>query len=167
MVGFIAKAIQKVKNVCTHSPRTCSCCSRKLVCGDQCGVENFLMQLYVGTCHVLSAEVAIAMAVPIENPANCEVGGVIRFLQVDENLGYFAEETSSRVDLFCCTTMHVRIVHGRHKPCCVSYSSGTSSSILRTVRTWYHRSFSCFQKWRSMLMVNASQMMKIWRRLVE
>ena len=40
-----------------------------------------LMQLYVGPCHVASADIAVAMDVPIENPADCEVQGVIRFLQ--------------------------------------------------------------------------------------
>ena len=72
--------------------------------------------------------------------------GVIRFLQADEILGYLAEEPSSRVELFCCTTMHVRILPGRHKPCYVSNSVGTYLSILRTVRTWDRRTFSCFQK---------------------
>ena len=84
------------------------------------------MQLYVGPCHVVSAEIAVAMAVPIENPADCEVRGVIRFLQADEILGYLAEEAGSRVELFCCATMHVRILSGRHKACCVSNSIGTS-----------------------------------------
>ena len=40
-----------------------------------------LMQLYVGTFHVVSAEIAVTMGVPIENPVDCEVWGVIRFLQ--------------------------------------------------------------------------------------
>ena len=35
------------------------CCSRSLVSGVQCGVENCLMQLYVGPCHVVSAEIAV------------------------------------------------------------------------------------------------------------
>ena len=77
------------------------------------------MQLYVGTSHMVRAEIAGAMAMPIENPAVCEVWGVIRFLQVDEILGYLAEQANSRVELFCCTTMHVCILPGRHKPCCV------------------------------------------------
>ena len=72
------------------------------------------MQLYVRPCHVVSAEIAVA--VPIENPVDCEVRGVIRFLQADEILGYLAEEASSRVELFCCTTMHVCILAGRYKP---------------------------------------------------
>ena len=101
------------------------------------------MQLHVGPCHVVSAEIAVAMAVPIENPADCELRGDIRFLQADEILGYLAEEASSHVELFCCTTMHVRI---RHKPCCVNNSIGTSSSILRTVGTCRRRTFPCFQK---------------------
>ena len=104
------------------------------------------MQLYVGPCHGVSAEITVAMAVPIGNSDDCEVRGVIRFLQADEILGYLVGETSSRVELFCCTTMHVRILPGRHKPCCVSNSTETSSSILHTVRTWHRRIFSCFQK---------------------
>ena len=93
------------------------------------------MQLYVGPCHVVSAEIGVAMVVPIENPADCEVQDVIRFLQADEILGFLAEEASSRVELYCCTTMHVRILPGTQKPFCMSSSIGTSSSILRTVRT--------------------------------
>ena len=84
------------------------------------------MQLYVEPCHVVSAEIAVAMAVPIENPTNCEVRGVICFLQADEILGYLAEEANSRVELFCYKTIHVRILLGRHKPCCLSNSIGTS-----------------------------------------
>ena len=99
---------------------------------------------------------------PIENPADCEVRGVIRFLQADGILGYRAEEASSRVELFCCTTLQVRTLLGRHKSCCVSNSNGTPSSILRTVRTWHRRTFSCFQKWRITLLVNTSQIMKTW-----
>ena len=102
------------------------------------------MQLHVESCHVVSAEMAVAMAVLIENTADCEVRGVIRFLQADEILGYLAEETSSRMEIFSCTTMHVRILPGRQKPCYVSNSIGTSSSILRIVQTWHRR--TCFQK---------------------
>ena len=80
------------------------------------------MLVYVGSCHVVSAEIAVAMVVPIENPSECEVRGVIRLQQADEILGYLAEEASSRVEFFCCTTMHVRILPGRHKPCCESNS---------------------------------------------
>ena len=123
------------------------------------------MQLYVGPCHVVSAEIAVAMAVRIENHADCEIPGVTRFLQADEILGYLAEEASSRVELFCCTTMRVRILPGRHRICCMSNSIGTSSSILRTVRTWHRRTFSCFKKRRRPLLVNASQIMKICRML--
>ena len=46
------------------------------------------MQLYVGPCHVVSAEIAVDMAMPIENPADCEVRYVIGFLQADEIFGY-------------------------------------------------------------------------------
>ena len=143
------------------------CYSRSLVSGVQGDVEKLLMQLYVWPCHVLSAEIAVAMAVTLENAADCEVRGVIRFLQADEILVYLAEEASSRVELFCCTTMHVSLLPGRHKPCCASNSIGTSSSIIRTVLTWNLRTFSCFQKWRSTLLVNASQMKKTWRMLCD
>ena len=88
------------------------------------------MQLYVGPCHVVSAKIVVTMAVPIYNPADCEVRGVIRFLQADEMLGYLAEVTRSHVELFCCTTMHVHILPDRHKPCCVSNSIGTSLNIM-------------------------------------
>ena len=104
------------------------------------------MQLYVEPCHVVSSEVAVVMAVPIENPADCELRGVIRFLQADEILDYVAEEASSRVELFFCTKMYVRILTGRQKACCLSHSIGTSSSVLHTVRTWQRLIFSCFQK---------------------
>ena len=63
---------------------------------------------------MVSPEIAVGMAVSIENPADCEVRGVIRFLQADEILGYLAEEASSRVELLCCTTMLVHILPGRH-----------------------------------------------------
>ena len=75
------------------------------------------MELHVGPCHVVSAEIAVAIAEPMENPADCEVRGVIRFLQAYEILGYLAEETRSRVEFLCCATRHVRILSGRHKPC--------------------------------------------------
>ena len=49
----------------------------------------------------------------MDNPADCEVRGAIRFLQADEILGYLSKEAISRVELFCCTTMHVRMLPGR------------------------------------------------------
>ena len=60
------------------------------------------MQLYVEPCHVVSAKIAV----PIENPADCEARGVICFQQADEVLGYLTEEASSRVELFCCTSAY-------------------------------------------------------------
>ena len=117
------------------------CCSRSLVSGVQCDVEKLPHAVGVGPCHVVSAEIAVAMAVPIENPADCAVRGVIRSLQADEILGYLAEESSSLVKFFCCTAIHVCILLGRHKSCFRSNSIGTSSSILRTVRTWHRRTF--------------------------
>ena len=157
--------MQKVKNVCAYSPHTCFVAVDNWFLAFSLMLKSCLMQLYVGPCHVVSAGITVAMAVPIESPADCEVRGVIRFKQADDILGYFAEEVSSRVELLCCTTMDVRILPGRHKPCFVSNSIGTSSSILRTVRTCHHRTFSFLQKWRSTLLVNASQIMKKWRKL--
>ena len=78
-------------------------------------LKSCLMHLYVGPCHAVSAEITVAIAVLIENPAGCELRGVIRFLQDDEILGYLAEDASSRVELFCCMTMHVRILPGSNK----------------------------------------------------
>ena len=77
----------------------------------------------------LSTEIAVAMAVPIDNPADCEVRGVIRFLQADEILGYLAEEASSRMELFCCTTMHVRIL-GHLRASSVQSGPGTVGLFL-------------------------------------
>ena len=45
------------------------------------------MQLYVRPCHAVNAELSVDVAVAIENPADCEVQGVIGFLQADEILG--------------------------------------------------------------------------------
>ena len=50
-----------------------------LVSGVQCGVEKLLMQLYLGPCHKVSAEIAVVMTVLIENPADCQVRGVVLF----------------------------------------------------------------------------------------
>ena len=36
---------------------------------------------------MVSAKLAVAMAVPVENPADCKARGVTRFLQADEILG--------------------------------------------------------------------------------
>ena len=162
-VNTHTRVIQKVRNVYAYSPGTC------FVAADHwflvfSVILNYLTQLYVGPCRVVSAEIVVAFTVPIENPADCEVRGVIRFQLADEILGYLAEEASSRVELFCCMIMHVGILPGKHKSCCVSNSIGTSSSILRIVRTWHRRTFSCFQKW-STLLVNASQMMETRRML--
>ena len=76
------------------------CCRRSLVSGVQCHIENCLKQLYVGPCHVVSAEIAVSMTVPLENPTDCEMRGVIRFQQTDDALGYFAEYASTRVEFF-------------------------------------------------------------------
>ena len=105
------RAIHKVKNVCAYSPRTC------FVAADHwflvfSVMKSFLMLLYVGSCDVVSAEIAVFMAVPIENPADCEVQCDIRFVQADEILGYLAEKESSRVELFCYTKLQILILPG-------------------------------------------------------
>ena len=110
------------KERCAYSPRTCFVAADHWFLVFSVMLKSFLMQLYVGSCHVVSAEIAVVMAVPIENPADCELRGVIRFLQTDEI-----------IRLSC---RRGKLSRGsRHKSCCVSSSTGTSSSILRTVRT--------------------------------
>ena len=116
--------MQKVKNVCTYSPLTCFVAAYHWFLVISVMLKSCLIQLYVGPCHLVS----VAMAVMIDNSADSEVRVIIRFLQADEILGYLAEEASSRVEFFCFTTMHVRILPGRHKLYCVSNSIGTSSA---------------------------------------
>ena len=53
------------------------CCSRSLVSDVEYDVEKLLNQLHVGACHVVSAQIAVAVAVTIENPADCEVRSVV------------------------------------------------------------------------------------------
>ena len=103
------------------------------------------MQLYVEPYHVVSAEVTVVIVVPIEKPADCEVRGVIRFLLGDEFLVYLTEAASSRVELLCCMTIHFRILPSRHKPCWLSNSIESSSSILRTVQTRHRGIFAVFK----------------------
>ena len=126
---FLTRANQKVK-VCAYSPRTCYVAADHWFLVFSVMLNSWLMQLYVGPYHVVSAEIAVAMAVPIENPTYCEVRGVIRFLQAGEILGYLAEEANSRLELFCCTTMHVHKLPGRNKPCCVSNPLGHRASSV-------------------------------------
>ena len=142
----VTRAIQKVKNVCTYSPCTCSVAAdhRFLV---------FSVMLKSTSCNCksnlimwLGAEIAVAMAVPIENPANCDVWGIINFLQADEILGYLAEALWQTQALLH-EQFHWDIF--KHPP----YSLDLAPS-----------DFSFFQKWRSTLLVKASQMM-IWRML--
>ena len=64
------------------------------------------MQLYIRPCHVVSAEIAVTKAVPIENPIGCKVRVVISYPQVDEILGYLAEEASSRVEFLLHDSAH-------------------------------------------------------------
>ena len=125
-----------------YSPCTCFVAANHWFLMFSVMYKSCLIHLYIAPCHMVSAEIAVAMAVPIENPADCEVRGVIHFLQADEILSYLAKEASFHMELFSCMTMHVRLLPSRHKPCCMSNSIGTSSSILYTVRTWHRRTFS-------------------------
>ena len=72
-------------------------CSRSLVSGVQCDVEKLPHAVVRWTCRALSAEIAVAMAVPVEDPADCEVRGIIRLLQADEILRYLTEEAITHV----------------------------------------------------------------------
>ena len=98
--------------------------------------------------------------------ADCEVRGVTRFLQADEILGYLAEKTSSSGIVLLYDNARTNTAR-QTQALLREHSTGTSSSIHRTVRTWHRQIFSRFQKWWSTLLVNASQMMKTWRKLVE
>ena len=75
------KAIQKVNNVCAYSLRTCFVAADHWLFVFSLMLKSCIIQLYVGPCHVVSAEIAVAMAVPIENPADSESRGFISFLQ--------------------------------------------------------------------------------------
>ena len=85
-------------NVCAYSLHTCFITADHWFLVFSVMLKSSLMQLYIRSCHMVSAEIAVATAVPIENPADCEVRGVIRFPQVDEILGYLDEEASSRMN---------------------------------------------------------------------
>ena len=61
--------------------------------------------------------------------------------------------------------MHAHIPPGRHSPCCMIHSIGTHLTILPTVRTWHHQTFTSFQRWRSTLLVNDLQMMRTYSML--
>ena len=146
------------------------CCSRSLVSGFQCDVEKLphavmYRALSRGKCRDSCGHECADWKSRWLWGARCYYWLV--FWRSVEILGYLAEEASSHVELFSCTTMHVRKLPGRHKPLCMSNSIGTSSSILHTVGTWDRRTFPCFHKWKNTLLVNVSQMMTTWRTLVE
>ena len=71
-----------------------------------------------------------------------------------------AAEANLHVALFWYMTMHAQIPPGRHRPCCMMNSIGAHLTILPTVRTWHHRTFTSFWRWRSTLLVNDLQMMR-------
>ena len=67
------KAIQKVKNVCAYSPHICFVAADHWFLVFSVMLKSCIMQSYVGPCNVVSAEIPVEMAVPIENPADCDV----------------------------------------------------------------------------------------------
>ena len=157
------RATQKVKNVCAYRLCTCFVAANHWFLVFSVILKSCLMQLYVGSCQMVSAVSCGHDCVDWEfRWLWGEVRGVICFLQANEILGYLPEEASSCIELFCCMTMHVRILPDNTRLA----ASAISSVYLRaSVRTWHRQTFSCFQKWRSTLLVNASQMMKTWRML--
>ena len=134
------------------------CCSRSLVSGVRCDVEK-LPRVIV--CRTLSRGKCRDSCADWESrrlwDARCYSFSAGR---LDLTLFCRRGKLSRGIVL-----LHVHILPGRHKPCCVSNSIGTSLSILHTVRTWHGPTFFCFQKWRSILLANASQKMKTWRML--
>ena len=76
-----------------------------------------------------------------------------------------AAEANSYVALFWSMTLHAHIPPGRHRPCCMMHSIGTHLTILPTARTWHHRTFTSFRRWRSTLLVNDLQMMRTYSML--
>ena len=97
MYWYDTRAIQKVKNVCLYNPRTCFVAADHWFLVFSVMLKSCLMQLYVGFCHVVSAETPVFI---------------------------------------------------------IPYSPDLAPS-----------DFSCFQKWRNTLLVNASQIMKTLRML--
>ena len=69
-IYIYTRATQKVKNVCTYSPRTCFAAADHWFLVFSVMLKSCIMQLYVGSCHMVSAEIALAITVPIENPAD-------------------------------------------------------------------------------------------------
>ena len=140
------------------------CCSRSLVSGVQCDVENWLMQLYVGPCHVISAEIAVAMA------ADWEFRRLWGARCYSFSAGRWDLRLSSRRGQI---SRGIVLLHDN----ALSHTARQRQTLLRELFHWnifehppYSSDlapydFSCFQKWRSTLLVNASQMMKIWRML--
>ena len=152
---MIKKSIQKVKNFLRIWSAHLFCCSRLFVSDVQCDVGKLPYAVVRRTLSRGKCRDSCGHGFADWESRQLWGARRIRFLQADEFLGYLPQEASSRVELFCCPTMHVHILPGRHKPCYVSNFIRTSSSILRTVWTWHRRTFFCFQKWRCILLVNA------------
>ena len=95
---------------------------------------------------------------------SCEVIGVIRFLQTEEILLSCRRGKLSRGNF---------LLHDNAR----SHTARQTKALLRKQFHWYifahppyspdlaQSDFSCFQKWKSTLLLNASQMMKTWRML--
>ena len=49
--------------------------------------------------------------------------------------------------------------------CCMMHSIGTHLNIFPTVRTWHHRTFTSFRRWRSTLLVNDLQTIRTYSML--
>ena len=106
MVCFIYEGHPESKECLCIQSMYLFCCSWSLVSGVQCDAVNCLMQLYVRSCHVVSAQIAVAMAEPIENPTDCEVRSVIHFLQVDEILPKRQALARNSSVAWQCTSVH-------------------------------------------------------------
>ena len=87
-------------------------------------------------------------------------GATVLHFNVFVRLFRTAAEANSHVALFWSMTMHAHIPPGWHRPCCVMNSIGTHSTILHTVWTWHHWTFTSSWRWRSTLLVNDMQMMR-------
>ena len=111
-----------------------------------------LMQLHVGSCHVVNAELAVVMAVPIENSARCY------------------SFSAGRWDLrLCCRrgklSRGIVLLYDNARP----HTARQTQALLREQVHWdifehppyspdlAPSDFSCFQK-----MVNSLQMRKTW-----
>ena len=85
--------MQKVKKRLRIQSVNLFCCSRSLVSGVQCDLEKLPRAVVRRTFSHGKCRDSCG-----HGCADCEVRGVICFLQAEEILGYFAEEASSQVE---------------------------------------------------------------------